>query len=674
MAIVEMQKLSICASKKNRKAVLELLQSLGTMEVRADRIEDSDLLRMDTQKQRIQFEKDAESFEQALALLKVYAPHKKSGGGLFSERKLVDRTEYESVASQHKRYLEDAKTVLQAEKEMNEYKGLILRDQNLKQSLAPWKDLDIPMNAVGTKKTAVLIGTMQGSHSEAEIFAMASAGLEEPVPISVHVFGSENDLTYMTVLCLIRDQEKVEENLRSEGFSRPSQLVKCTPAQAMEEQDQDIRKQEALIEECKNTIASYGDQMEDFRMAADYYRSRAAKYKVLGEIPQSESMFFLEGWVPKDKAERVAKLLTDRYGALVETEEKAADEIEPTILSNNPFSDAVEGVLESYGLPQHGHIDPTFIMSIFYVFFFGMMLSDAAYGLVMFFACGAILLKYKRLDSGTKKMMKLFCWCGLSTTFWGFMYGGFFGDAIDVVAYTFFGVPESTEILKPLWFAPMDDPMRLLVWCMLFGLIHLFFGLGIKGAEYLKGGDVVGFVSDVLAWYAFIVGLVLLLLPSDLFKSIAGMEFAFPAWVGMLSKVLTIGGMLIILVMSGRATKNWGVRIALGAYDIYGVTGWLSDVLSYSRLLALGMATGVIATVVNMMGSMGGGGVVGAIVFILVFLLGHTLNIGINVLGAYVHTNRLQFVEFFGKFYEGGGKKFAPFKAENKYIEIKEDK
>ena len=216
--------------------------------------------------------------------------------------------------------------------------------------------------------------------------------------------------------------------------------------------------------------------------------------------------------------------------------------------------------------------------------------------------------------------------------------------------------------------------MRLLLWCMLFGLIHLYAGLGIKGYEYLRDHDIVGFISDVVAWYLFVTGLVFILLPTDLFASIAGRTFTFPPFVAPIAKFAAIAGMLIILVMSGRGRKNWGLRIALGAYDIYGVTSWLSDVLSYSRLLALGLATGVIASVVNMMASMFGGGVVGAVLFIVIFLLGHTLNIGINLLGAYVHTNRLQFVEFFGKFYEGGGKAFRPFRQNSKYVEIKEEK
>ena len=277
------------------------------------------------------------------------------------------------------------------------------------------------------------------------------------------------------------------------------------------------------------------------------------------------------------------------------------------------------------------------------------------------------------MAEGTMKMIQLFFFCGLSTTFWGIMYGGFFGDAIDVIAKTFFGY-SGDGVVKALWFEPLADPMRLLIWCMLFGVIHLFVGLGIKGYEYLKAGDVVGFVSDIVSWYAFLMGLILMLVPSDLFASIAGQQFNLPAIVGPLSKVLTIAGLVIILLMSGRGRKNWALRIALGAYDIYGVTGWLSDVLSYSRLLALGLATGVIGNVINMMASMFGGGVVGAILFIVIFVLGHTLNIGINALGAYVHTNRLQYVEFFGKFYEAGGRPFAPFQNANKYVEIKEER
>ena len=198
-------------------------------------------------------------------------------------------------------------------------------------------------------------------------------------------------------------------------------------------------------------------------------------------------------------------------------------------------------------------------------------------------------------------------------------------------------------------------------------------GLGIKGYQYLKEGDVVGFVSDIVAWYALLIGLILILLPTDLFGNIAQMHFEFPAAVNMLAKVLAGAGCVVILLMSGRSNKNWGLRIALGAYDIYGITSWLSDVLSYSRLLALGLATGVIAQVINTMAAMVAKnlGIVGIVIFFIIFIVGSVLNLAINLLGAYVHTNRLQYVEFFGKFYDAGGEPFVPFETKTKYIEIK---
>jgi V/A-type H+-transporting ATPase subunit I len=208
---------------------------------------------------------------------------------------------------------------------------------------------------------------------------------------------------------------------------------------------------------------------------------------------------------------------------------------------------------------------------------------------------------------------------------------------------------------------------------MLFGLIHLFTGLALKGYMCLRDKRYLDFVCDCVLWFLLLLGLIGMLLPSDLFAGIAGQQIVFPAALSAAAKWSAIIGAVGILLMSGRANKNFGVRIALGAYDLYNITGWLSDVLSYSRLLALGLATGVIASVVNQMGSMAGNGIFGAIVFIIVFVIGHTFNLAINLLGAYVHTNRLQYVEFFGKFYEGGGRAFNPFTTNTKYVDIKEE-
>ena len=250
------------------------------------------------------------------------------------------------------------------------------------------------------------------------------------------------------------------------------------------------------------------------------------------------------------------------------------------------------------------------------------------------------------------------------------MFGGFFGDVVNVVSRVFFGHEVG---IPPLWFAPLNDPMKLLMFSLAVGLVHLFTGLFLKGYTSIKNGDVMSAVIDCGCWFLFLIGLILMLLPSSIFAGIAGTQIVFPPFVNLLAKVLTIVGALGLLLFSARDKKNPGLRLALGAYELYGVTSWLSDVLSYSRLLALGLATGVIAQVINQIGSMGGRSIIGAILFIIVFLVGHTLSLAINLLGAYVHTNRLQYVEFFGKFYEGGGRPFSPFRANTKYVDIKED-
>ena len=274
------------------------------------------------------------------------------------------------------------------------------------------------------------------------------------------------------------------------------------------------------------------------------------------------------------------------------------------------------------------------------------------------------------MGENLKKSLRLFMYCGLSTLFWGVLFGGYFGDAVNIISKTFFGREVS---IPALWFVPLNDPMKMLICSMIFGVIHLFLGLGIKGYMYLKNKDTLGFVCDVVLWYMMLIGLVLILLPTELFGSIAQIQIVFPPAVSMLAKWMAIIGAVGILCMSARTTKNPVLRLALGAYDLYNISGWLSDVLSYSRLLALGLATGVIASVVNQMGSMFGGGPVGAVLFIIIFCFGHLFNLAINLLGAYVHTCRLQYVEFFGKFYEGGGREFSPFKQNTKYVDIKED-
>ncbi len=674
MAVVEMQKISISAHRSNRKAILETLQKLEVIQVVVADLDETGLRHKNTADARATFEKNADLADQALAILDKYVPEKQGMLSGLAGKELIDDASFDKVVESQQDCMAVARKIVRNEKEISECSGNILKNENQKESLVPWMNLDVPMSFTGTDKTAAFIGSVQGVCDEAQVYALIKEKTEGIEELSVTVLSSESDMTNIFVLCLKEAREKVESALRSLGFAKPPQAVLGVPKKVAEDLDRDTEKQKTEIERLKKGIEEYAGSREDLRVVSDYYRTRAEKYRLLGTIPQTRKAFFIEGWVPKESAGAVAKLLTEKYGAVVDYEEKKEGETEPTLLRNNKFSRNYEPVLASYGLPQHGKVDPTTIMSFFYMFFFGMMLSDAGYGLLMVIGCGIALLKFPRMAQGMKKMITMFFWCGVSTVFWGIMFGGFFGDVIDVVAKTFFGYT-GDKIVKPLWFDPLTSPMRLLIWCMLFGIIHLFFGLGIKGYQYLKDGDIVGFVSDIIAWYAFLIGLILMLLPTDLFANIAQMQFNFPPFVAPLAKGLAIGGMVVILLMSGRANKNWGLRIALGAYDIYGVTGWLSDALSYSRLLALGLATGVIASVINTMAAMvgEGKGIIGLIIFFIIFIIGSVLNFAINLLGAYVHTNRLQYVEFFGKFYDGGGEPFEPFETKTKYIEFNKE-
>jgi V/A-type H+-transporting ATPase subunit I len=228
--------------------------------------------------------------------------------------------------------------------------------------------------------------------------------------------------------------------------------------------------------------------------------------------------------------------------------------------------------------------------------------------------------------------------------------------------------------MPPLWFAPLDNPMLLLVFCLAIGIVHLTVGYIMKGVTNAKNGDYVGIIYDavfpILTWYP----LMLILVGSEMFEGIAGFMLELPPVVTPICLAVTGISVLGIILTGGRESKNWFKRILKGLYAVYNnLSGWLGDMLSYSRLLALGLATGVIASVMNQLGSLLGRGIPGVLMFIVVFIVGQGLNFGINVLGAYVHSNRLEYIEFFGKFYEGGGRKFTPYGIHTKHYKITEE-
>ncbi len=666
MAVLAMKKIDICAMKKDRKSILEELQAMGAIEVKTDAVESEGFAKMNTASQRSKYEKRVQATDEALEILNHYDPEKASLLAAFEGKGDVAKDEYDSIIKNRHKLNMVVGTIKEKDKQIATLKGEIAKHELAIEGLKPWLNMDIPINTRGTKNTDVIIGSMGPDLTKDMIQEMVE-GRAPGLSYDLETISSDKDQTCIFAIALKSDCAKLEEALRAEGFTRISYFSKRTPEGKVEKYRKDIAQCEKEIEQAEADIKAQGKHRASLKILSDYYRIRADKYQVLGGLLQSKSTFVVTGYVLEQDEEAVVNALNEKFTLMVETADIPEDEPAPVKLSNKmPFA-AAEGILESYGLPKRGEMDPTTPMAICYVILFGLMLSDAAYGLIVFLACAILLAKFPKMEMGMKKSLTLFKYCGISTLIWGVLFGGYFGDVINVVSSTFF---HHEVTIEPVWFAPLDDPMKMLIYALLFGLIHLFGGLILKGYSCIKDKDYVALVSDVLSWIMLILGLVLMLVPTDLFCSMAQMEITFSDGLKTFSYVITILGAVIIVLMAGRANKNPALRIALGLYDIYGITSWLSDLLSYSRLLALGLATGVIAQVINQMGSMVGDGVLGAIVFIVVFIGGHTFNLAINMLGAYVHTCRLQYVEFFGKFYEGGGEPFNPFTEKTKYVDV----
>lgn len=670
MAILPIKRISITGLKEDRERILHRLQAFGAVEINISDKEEVLGDRPDTEEARRKHEKNVRLAEQALALLDIYAPLKQSPLAALDGKEPIAREDLEETIASADQTKKQARQVIDLVKQIDEWKAERARLDSRLESLKPWEKLDVRLDLEGTDKTCFRLGMLPQAKSKQDLLTALAAKDPDIEAIDVTLLSTDQDAGYFALLYLREEEARVDKALRLIGFARTNWAAEQTASEWKKDIQTRIHQGEEERQGVVRELAAMGSYRKELTRFADYNRLQEKEKEAEALLPESKNAFVISGYLTEKDADRVKKAMEEAFLCAVDIDDIEEGEDAPTVVKNNRFSEACDPVLASYGLPARDKADPTTLMSFFYVAFFGIMLSDAAYGAIMSLTCFALLKAKPHMDKGMNRTLRLFAWCGLSTVFWGVMFGGYFGDALSVISSTFFHRPLTVHAV---WFEPLKDPMRLLMWSMLFGLIHLFTGLGIKGYELVRKKQYLDFFCDVVLWYAFLVGLILLLLPTEIFASISQMTIRFPEPLSLFAKVLAIGGVLGLLLMSGRDHKNPLLRLALGAYDIYNITGWLSDVLSYSRLLALGLATGVIASVINQMGSLLGGGIIGAILFVIIFVLGHTINMAINVLGAYVHTNRLQFVEFFGKFYEADGRPLEPFDQNTKYITIKEE-
>lgn len=670
MAVLSMKKVNICALKKDRKAILETLQRIGTVEVSDITESEYGLEKIDTFNMRSIFDKNKATAQNALEILEKYEPEEKEFLSSICGQKEISKDDYYIFADDSEEIMRVAYEIVRIYKAINDKKAEILRMKTQIESLSVWKNLDISMGFDGTKKTKAFIGTLPFDINELEIKKMFAEKFLDENRYDVEVVSQSPEQSCIFVLCHNEIKQKVETFLREKGFSWPSFSVDEIPNKKSEDLLESIKKLEKEIEKNEKEIKSYKGQRNAIKFMIDYHEMRSQKYEVISKLIYTKNVFFLNGYISKRDSKKLESILINKFDIAIDFSDISEEDNVPVILQNNKFSSPVESVLESYSLPGKGEVDPTSVMAVFYYVLFGMMLSDAAYGAIIVAVCSFVLLKYKNIKLGLKKAMKMFLYCGISTTFWGILFGSYFGDAVDVISSTFF----NTHLTIPaLWFVPLNEPMRMLAFSFGLGIIHLFTGLFMQLYELILNKNYKDALYDVISWYLLVGGLIIYMLSMPMIVEMLVLKFILPPIVGEIGLICAGLGAILIVLTAGRESKSPFKRLLKGLYGLYGVTGYLSDILSYSRLLALGLATGVIAQVFNKMGTMAGNGIIGIILFVCVFLVGHTMNIAINLLGAYVHTNRLQFVEFFSKFYEGGGRKFAPFFVNTKYYKVKED-
>lgn len=648
MAIVDMKKLTLIGLEKDKDTVLRTLMKLGTVEL-ADSLSENEeaallgLLEHDQGYSAVsELEEEITRVKFAIEYIGRLDKKKKK---LFALKKAFDEAQFSSIISDMPAIFETADRIADYDTELALLKAEENRLCSHIGSLMPWRGLDIPLDMTRTASTIIATGT---APSEADTDGIKAALHEEAPESCLLVLNSDVNQHYLLIIYFETEGEKVYSALKQFGFSRVSfKDLSGTVEENLRLSEKRIGEIEDRREEIEKSISELAGERERLEALHDHLVIKRDRAAALSRIARTECTFVISGWTPAEECGRLQKAILQKADCIIEFFEPGEEEEHPILLRNNAFVQPFEVITEMYSLPSSRGIDPNLFMAPFFLLFFGMMLSDAGYGLILSLATGFVLLRFKPKGM-VYKLVKLAFLGGISTLAWGALFGGWFGNLADVLSGK-----EGT--IPPLWFNPLEDPMKLLLWSFILGGIHIFTGLALKGYMLIRNGKLLEAVYDVGFWFLLLLGLVML----------AGKGPVFEA-----GKYMAIAGAVLLVLTQGRAKKNIIARLFSGITSLYGITGYFSDLLSYSRLLALGLATGVIATVINTMGSLFGPSPFGVIVFIVVFLIGTVFNISINVLGAYVHSSRLQYVEFFAKFYESGGKGFEPLKIRTKYINL----
>lgn len=643
-----MKRIEIVGLNSERKRLIEYLQSLGYVDISDSR--EGVIESRETAGSISRFESYMTQAQTALEILPV-----KEKGGMFSKRQEIQMSEYSVKEREVTEITALLSKIIKAKKTIEKNSDEIASAETQKESLKPFIDLDVPLDLKGTSATTARIGTVEGSVTKEDIYKQLNNS--EINEAYFEVLSSGKQKTTLWFLYPKTISKKMDAFFTEINFLVPKGIPGSIPKDSLKSLNERQKMLLAENEALEKKLIELSDKRDEIELFYDKMTVRRDKYQALANIGITKSAFFISGYVPEKKSQELSDKLKKDFTVSVDLFEPEKDEDVPKAFENNAFVSPVEGITSDYSMPDAHDIDPNPIMAFFYYFFFGMMFSDAGYGLLMIIVCG--LLGFGNfIEKEKRRMFKMFFYCGLSTTFWGLMYGSFFGDMIATVSKTF---GSGKLALSPLLVDPVKKPLEVLVMSVAFGAVHILTALGVKLYMTWRDGDPWGAIFDSGFWMLVIIG-------TGLFAGGAALSIPVLKTIGMYT---AIGAAIGLVLTQGRTSKNPVMKLFNGILSLYDVTGYVGDLLSYSRLMALGLATGVIASVINVLGSLGGKSVIGFIGFVIISIVGHMLNFAINMLGAYVHTNRLQYVEFYQKFYEGGGRKFNPLQIKTKYYNFK---
>ena len=509
-----------------------------------------------------------------------------------------------------------------------------------------WERLDVnPKELKKLKKVNTFLGTvpikLKGNFIE-EI-----SGLDRTYYEELRV--SRDEVYYLIISSIDENEkEKLSEVLRNNTFTIENLDIDAVPSDYKVNLQKEISELKKQKRKLKAQIKAYSEDLNDLQAVYEYMQNKKLRIVESEKLAQTENTILIKGWIPTETVSEFEKVIKDEAGDnyyLTFTDADRDDATVPIKLKNGKVASTFENLTGMYAYPRYNEIDPTPLFTPFYILFFGMMGADVGYGLVLLLAT-MFILKVVNLSSQMRKSVKFFFYLSFSVIFWGLLYGSYFGATI----------PGMWRLVDPA--SQYND---LLIGSIVFGVVHIFVGLAIKAYMLIRDGKSLEAVYDVLFWYMALIGGTLFLI----FKLMN-----LSAVVANVSMWVMIAGMAGIVLTGGREAKGVGAKLGGGLYSLYGISSYVGDFVSYSRLMALGLSGGFIASAINMIAGMIGGNWFGMIFIPVILIAGHLFNMFLSFLGAYVHTSRLMYVEYFGKFYEGGGKPFKDFRTENKYINL----